>query len=760
MPSGVSVPLTIQVFKGQTLVRTETLTQDIIKIGKLTSSHLQLDDESVSRMHAVIEVSPAKDVTVVDLGSTKGTFVNGNRVNKAKLSSGDEVLIGDVRLVITMDEVAEVTGAIEIPDVVRPMTGPRPTSMGLPLPQQGPPPIAPPVAVQKIVEPPAPIAAPPAYTAPPAYAAPAAVPSPFAPRQPAAYAPPPPPAQVPPHIAEQVEMRDGSTAVEVTAMFEDAVLEVRHLSNPQGGQITPVTKAILGSAAASLLGLFILFVVSYAQVAALSARREAWDLAGKAYGDFVMPRDGAGRDVAGATLLIYGVGALVLGLFRLVEERRENQFSIGPGRGVTFHAPGEGLPVENFPLVRSTGSDYEFLFSANMSGDVEVGGRSHSLSEISASGQARPTSSPAGAFAMAVPQGARINLRYGDNTFNINSVPRPRRYPVPLAIDWGTQSYTGGVFGAVALFLLLIFSVPPDPRSLSLDAFMNDQRMAKFLVKPEEQKQDEIPDWLKKNKENDGGQRAKEKEGKMGKKDTEKQKNLFALKGPKENVDPALAKAMAADAAKNAGVLGILNAAKTPGMASIFGRDSALGNQADDVLGGLVGTQVGEAFGGGSFGLVGTDRGGGGTGDATIGMGNLGTIGRGSGNPGGGKYGKGVGNLGGHKTVAPDVVPGTAEVKGSLDKELIRRIIRRHINEVKFCYEKELTKNTALQGRVMVQFTIAATGGVISSIVQSSTMGNPNVEQCIAGAVRRWEFPKPQGGIVVVSYPFVLKAAE
>ena len=62
--------------------------------------------------------------------------------------------------------------------------------------------------------------------------------------------------------------------------------------------------------------------------------------------------------------------------------------------------------------------------------------------------------------------------------------------------------------------------------------------------------------------------------------------------------------------------------------------------------------------------------------------------------------------------------------------------------------------------RVMVQFTIGANGQVMTSIVQSSTMGNPTVEQCIAGAVRRWEFPKPQGGIVIVTYPFVLKAAD
>ncbi len=79
---------------------------------------------------------------------------------------------------------------------------------------------------------------------------------------------------------------------------------------------------------------------------------------------------------------------------------------------------------------------------------------------------------------------------------------------------------------------------------------------------------------------------------------------------------------------------------------------------------------------------------------------------------------------------------------------------------MKFCYEKELTTHPDLYGRVIVQFTIAGSGAVVASVVQSSTMNNPTVEQCIAGAVRRWEFPKPQGGgIVIVSYPFVLKAA-
>ncbi len=111
------------------------------------------------------------------------------------------------------------------------------------------------------------------------------------------------------------------------------------------------------------------------------------------------------------------------------------------------------------------------------------------------------------------------------------------------------------------------------------------------------------------------------------------------------------------------------------------------------------------------------------------------TIGKGGGGGNGSGYGRGAGGLGGRRARAPDVIPGQANVRGSLDKEIIRRIIRRHINEVKYCYETELTKKADLSGRVSVQFTIAATGQVIASVLQSSTMSNIRVENCVVQAV-------------------------
>ena len=99
--------------------------------------------------------------------------------------------------------------------------------------------------------------------------------------------------------------------------------------------------------------------------------------------------------------------------------------------------------------------------------------------------------------------------------------------------------------------------------------------------------------------------------------------------------------------------------------------------------------------------------------------------------------------------------------RGSLDKEVIRQVIRGHIHEVKDCYERGMVTNPELSGRVSIQFTVSGTGQVIASVVQSSDLKSPDVEQCIAQAVRRWRFPKPEGGgIVIVTYPFLLRSAE
>ncbi|ATB37138.1 hypothetical protein CYFUS_002559 [Cystobacter fuscus] len=92
------VPLTLRVFKGDTLVTSKDFERDIIKIGRLVSAHLCLDDEKVSRIHSVIEVASDGSLSIIDMGSVEGTYVNGKRVKKGLLSFGDEIKVGGTTL--------------------------------------------------------------------------------------------------------------------------------------------------------------------------------------------------------------------------------------------------------------------------------------------------------------------------------------------------------------------------------------------------------------------------------------------------------------------------------------------------------------------------------------------------------------------------------------------------------------------------------------------------------------------------------------
>jgi pSer/pThr/pTyr-binding forkhead associated (FHA) protein len=73
------------------------LLQDRTDIGRSRSNDIHLADERVSRHHARIELQ--QDVFVIsDLDSANGTYVNGQRIERHWLQSGDEIRIGDTRL--------------------------------------------------------------------------------------------------------------------------------------------------------------------------------------------------------------------------------------------------------------------------------------------------------------------------------------------------------------------------------------------------------------------------------------------------------------------------------------------------------------------------------------------------------------------------------------------------------------------------------------------------------------------------------------
>lgn len=73
-------------------------------IGRSTGADFILDAALVSRVHCQLVTLGDGALEVRDLESTNGTYVNGNRIEKARLVSGDKVQVGRVELVALRDE--------------------------------------------------------------------------------------------------------------------------------------------------------------------------------------------------------------------------------------------------------------------------------------------------------------------------------------------------------------------------------------------------------------------------------------------------------------------------------------------------------------------------------------------------------------------------------------------------------------------------------------------------------------------------------
>jgi hypothetical protein len=87
----------LRIWKGSDQIGAVRCEHSIVKVGRLRSAHVQLDDDSVSRMHCIIETSP---LSVFDLGSRTGTRVNGELISKRMLRAGDRIDIGVFTLVV------------------------------------------------------------------------------------------------------------------------------------------------------------------------------------------------------------------------------------------------------------------------------------------------------------------------------------------------------------------------------------------------------------------------------------------------------------------------------------------------------------------------------------------------------------------------------------------------------------------------------------------------------------------------------------
>jgi TonB family protein len=410
---------------------------------------------------------------------------------------------------------------------------------------------------------------------------------------------------------------------------------------------------------------------------------------------------------------------------RLLSARTSRAFKIGAARRADAPVDPAFLPVDG------VANDNHALVSPSGGGFVV------NLSPAMRAGLDRST------YGLRVP--------CGEVVFDIREVSPAPVLPRPwLARRWRSEhSITLGVGSALLLVVAILAAVPSDPRALSFEDYGRSLRFDVARVVPEAIVAPPVPGAAL------AGASAAASAGASGERRATHVDERRASRRPSVVRDAA----SAAEAVRQSPLLALLDERRSPSLANVLGGGTAIGEGADDVLDHLVATSLDRGFANGGLRGPGTGARDAGTGEGIIGLGIIGVTVPGDG-PRGRGYGRRVGvlrPLGDHEIRSPAILNGLASVRGGLDKEIVRRVVRQHLNEVRFCYSEALVRNPSLAGRVVVQFTIAPTGRVIVAALQSSSLGAPAVEQCIVKATQRWEYPQPSGGgLVSVSYPFQL----
>src|SRR4051812_45559980 len=141
---------TLKITGGNAAGQDINLEQELV-IGRSTPGLGSLGgDSEISRVHARVFHDPSGRLIIEDLGSTNGTFVNGNRISgQQALNPGDQVRVGQTSMSVEGGGAAGATTVGNVVPAPAPVPTPAPEPPGgapppPPAPPPGPPPAAPP----------------------------------------------------------------------------------------------------------------------------------------------------------------------------------------------------------------------------------------------------------------------------------------------------------------------------------------------------------------------------------------------------------------------------------------------------------------------------------------------------------------------------------------------------------------------------------------------------------------------------------------
>jgi hypothetical protein len=553
-------------------------------------------------------------------------------------------------------------------------------------------------------------------------------------------------------------------AIEVAAMLGDSVVAIKHCAMPPKERKLAARWWFLlaGVAAATAL-------VAFALTVRVAARNDEalhdWVKRGRPAYAFRPEFVGAAHDVAGFAGLAVALAAATMGLLRRRQRRVHPLFRIGTDAGVEL--PVADAPMASFPVVGVRGEHLVVRTAPAFGAELLVDGVVTPVAELAARGRARSLGN--GACELQLPLRARLRLRCGSATLLLSAVPRPARQLAARGqLDARPLSYLVGALALHVMVVALLRMVPDEATVANSDLSTEEQVRLRLASTSFEHKLPE-PEQGVSEALVGGSERAASAmalpAGAAG--DPSKAPADKRLSIKRTGDVEQLARQQAIADAVQSGILGSRALREANFQAVVGTADLSSGLDAATYYGTFDGAEAGAAYGrfGGAPG--GEGPGGGGR-DGIIGTAGpyrtIGTVpdgqlwGRGC---GGGRLrpcGVGLHGRGEFRPILKISEPQCTGENGScgLDKSIIRRHVRRSMEKIRYCYEKELLAKPSLAGTVMASFVISPGGAVMGS--RASGVDDA-VASCVAGVVSAIAFPNP-GSPVQVNYPFIFRNTQ